>query len=536
MPPYLVGGEYIMSGNDNRDNAGYILDVTVSSGVRVYMLIDNRLQDTANGNPPTFDATHMQWILDEGWTPVMTGLNRTANAALPDEVGIDEGADGTINNWYSLYSKLFPAGTLRLKQADNAGQNMYGVVVVAAEIPATPNVVAVSGDGKVTLNWSASGGAAGYVVKRGLTPGGPYEILTTNTTTIYVDTAVVNGTTYYYVISAFNGLGESSDSTEVIGTPKAAPNGLITTGGSNQITVQWNAFPDAVSYTVGRSDVSGGPYAQVASGITGLTYTDTGLNSGRFYYYVVTAQLAGGESGQSAEASGVTIPGAPTLTASLFAATSFKLSWTIADPVISGFAIEESLDGSIFQEIAQVPAATRVYYVGGVFPSESRTYRVRALNASGASPYSNLASATTPAGGVYVNFANAINGTPANDLAPTPVGYLQDVGEIYALHPNGFSYGWNRDVTADSRWRKNALSPDLRYDTFNHFQKLLPSAIWEMEIPNGYYSVRIVSGDPTATDSLFQHNIEGIVTAARFPTTGNFWHEFTNNIMWGTVA
>ncbi|HKX62202.1 MAG TPA: immunoglobulin domain-containing protein [Verrucomicrobiae bacterium] len=529
MPPYLAGGEYIMSGNDNRDNAGYILDVTVSGGVRVYMLIDNRLQDTSAATPPTFDATHMQWILDEAWEPVMTGLNRTANATVPDEVAVDEGADGTINQWYSLYSKLYPAGTFRLKQADNAGQNMYGVVVVPAEIPATPaNVRAVSGDGRVTLDWSASGGT--YIVKRSLTPGGPYDILATNLTTIYVDTAVVNGTTYYYVVSAFNGLGESSNSTEVIGTPKAAPTGVTAVGGLNQVTVQWDAFPGAVSYVVGRSDVSGGPYSPVGSGIAGLSFTDPGLNSGRFYYYVVTAQLAAGQSGQSSEAAGLTIPGAPALSISLFAATSFKLTWTTTDPVITTFAVDESLDGSTFQEIAQVPAATRFYVAGGVFPSETRTYRVRALNASGASPNSNLAAFTAPALGYNVNFANALTGTPPNDPAPTPAGYLQDIGEIYGLRPNGSSYGWERDIGVDSRWRKDARSPDLRYDTFNHFQKAAP-AIWEFEIPNGYYSVHIVSGDPTATDSVFQHDIEGIVTAAKVPTGTSLWHEFTNNII-----
>jgi hypothetical protein len=131
IPAYLLGQEYIMSGNDNRDNAGYTLDVTVSAPVRVYMLIDNRLGDpnSSNADPPSFGPTKMQWILDEGWAPVRNGLNRTANATVPDEVGIDEGADGGINQWYSVYSKDFSAGTFRLKQADNAGQNMYGVVV-----------------------------------------------------------------------------------------------------------------------------------------------------------------------------------------------------------------------------------------------------------------------------------------------------------------------------------------------------------------------------------------------------------------------
>lgn len=129
IPKDLIGGEYIMSGNDNRDNASYRLDVTVAQPARVYMLIDNRLSDGDNATPPTFDATHMQWILDGGWAAAFNGLNRFADLSLPGEVGIDEGADGTINQWYSVYYKDFGAGTLTLWQADNAGRNMYGVVV-----------------------------------------------------------------------------------------------------------------------------------------------------------------------------------------------------------------------------------------------------------------------------------------------------------------------------------------------------------------------------------------------------------------------
>jgi PEP-CTERM motif len=137
IPSYLIGGEYIMSGNDNRDNASYKLDVTVSSPSTVYMLIDNRLGDTSGANPPTFDATHMQWILDQGWISTSNGLNRTGDTLVPDEVPIDEGADNTINQWYSVYRKDVPAGTFSLLQADNAGQNMYGAVVVPIPEPST---------------------------------------------------------------------------------------------------------------------------------------------------------------------------------------------------------------------------------------------------------------------------------------------------------------------------------------------------------------------------------------------------------------
>jgi hypothetical protein len=142
IPAYLVGGDYIMSGNDNRDNnppypnpgPAYQLDVTVNSPVTAYMIIDNRMSVETGAadeaDPPRFDATHMQWILDQGWLPTANGLNRTANPLVPDEVPIDEGANNSIERWSSVYQKQFPAGTFSLFQPDNAGNNMYGVVVV----------------------------------------------------------------------------------------------------------------------------------------------------------------------------------------------------------------------------------------------------------------------------------------------------------------------------------------------------------------------------------------------------------------------
>ena len=133
IPQYLVGGEYIMPGNDNRDNPDYMLDITINDTCYVYVLVDNRLQDGSNANPPTF-GPNMQWLLDGGWEPMITGANRAANPTWPDEVGIDEGAGGTgagvsIENYFSVYVKTVPAGSFQLYQADNSDRNMYGVVV-----------------------------------------------------------------------------------------------------------------------------------------------------------------------------------------------------------------------------------------------------------------------------------------------------------------------------------------------------------------------------------------------------------------------
>jgi len=64
-------------------------------------------------------------------------------------------------------------------------------------------------------------GAAGYNVKRATVSAGPYTNAVISTTTNAVDTGLVNGTTYYYVVTAFNGIGESASSTEVSLAPTA---------------------------------------------------------------------------------------------------------------------------------------------------------------------------------------------------------------------------------------------------------------------------------------------------------------------------
>jgi len=154
IPAYLVGNEYIMSGNDNRDNFSYVLDVTVANPSTVFMLIDNRLGEGNNADPPTFDETHMQWILDENWEPTANGLNRFGDPTVPDEVPYDEGADNDIDQWYSVYKRDVPAGMFTLLQADNAGRNMYGVVIrPVGPVLNTWNVDA-NGNWSTATNWS----------------------------------------------------------------------------------------------------------------------------------------------------------------------------------------------------------------------------------------------------------------------------------------------------------------------------------------------------------------------------------------------
>lgn len=85
-----------------------------------------------------------------------------------------------------------------------------------------PNLVATAGNSTVALTWNASSRATSYRVKRSTTNGGPYSQIAAPTTTSYTDSAVINGTTYYYVVSAANTVGESSNSTQVMAVPTTA--------------------------------------------------------------------------------------------------------------------------------------------------------------------------------------------------------------------------------------------------------------------------------------------------------------------------
>jgi Concanavalin A-like lectin/glucanases superfamily/Domain of unknown function (DUF2341)/Fibronectin type III domain len=99
--------------------------------------------------------------------------------------------------------------------------------------------------------------------------------------------------------SSFYTVGPVSSSA---GAPPA-PNGLTATAGNAQVSLSWNASTGATSYNVNRSTVSGSSYATVASGLTATSYTDTGLNNGTTYYYVIEAINSAGASPNSNQAS-----------------------------------------------------------------------------------------------------------------------------------------------------------------------------------------------------------------------------------------
>jgi fibronectin type 3 domain-containing protein len=189
----------------------------------------------------------------------------------------------------------------------------YGDVVGFVSIPpnAPTGLTATPGANLVSLSWTAATGSPNsYNVKRSTTSGSGYTTVgTTTAPTVTYNDSVLGGQPYYYVVTAVNGGGESSPSSQVSASPTlaapAVPAGLAATPGNAQVVLSWSASSFATSYNVKRAAASAGPYTPIGTTTaTTVTYTDsTGLNNGTTYYYAVSATGPGGTSSDTSPVS-----------------------------------------------------------------------------------------------------------------------------------------------------------------------------------------------------------------------------------------
>jgi N-acetylneuraminic acid mutarotase len=119
-----------------------------------------------------------------------------------------------------------------------------------------------------------------------------------------------------------------------------------------------------------------------------------------------------------------------------------------------------------------------------------------------------------------------INFQPSTSVVPEY--YKADTGAVYGTRGNGLTYGWSSNNTANARDRNNLIG-DGRYDSFNHMQKD-GTRSWEMAVPNGTYTVRVVAGEASYYDSVFRINVEGKLTVSGTPTSASRFVEGTSTV------
>jgi hypothetical protein len=216
----LVNGKYVTA-----DNGG--TNALIAKSVSVGVAEQFQIVDAGGGNIGLLAMVNSKYVTAEnaGTSPLIA--NRTGVGSWETFTEFDAGngniALRAMANGKYVSSDNAGANPLIAKSSSIGQWESFTPGFVSGVPPVTPGgLTAVAGDSQVALSWVASLGATGYNVKRSLTSGGTYFTIATNiSVTTYTDTTVVYGTTYYYVVSALNPAGESTNSPYVSAIPGA---------------------------------------------------------------------------------------------------------------------------------------------------------------------------------------------------------------------------------------------------------------------------------------------------------------------------
>jgi fibronectin type 3 domain-containing protein len=251
---------------------------------------------------------NIYWSTTSGVT-TSTGTKITAATSPYTQTGL---ADST--SYYYILTAVNSAGESAASAQASATTN---AAPPTPTVPAAPTgVTATGGTRQVTVAWSGVAGATSYNIYWSTTSG----VTTVSGTKISgaaspaVHGSLTDGATYYYIVTAVNGTGESAPSAQfsaatLAATPTvpSAPSGVAATGGAGQVTVSWTAVSAATSYNVYWSATTGVTTA-TGTKITAATspYIHTGRADSTAYFYIVTAVNGAGESAASAQATATT--------------------------------------------------------------------------------------------------------------------------------------------------------------------------------------------------------------------------------------
>lgn len=148
VPSILQGGQFVKLGNSDKTTNPFSVTFTAATDATFFLFLDNRIgpnEGTDNGGAPSeLGNGVMDWVLTSDF--VDSGV----------DIGLDEGANGTVDQTYSVFFRQVKgpytdpitndpvAGeTFTFFEQNNGGfRNMYGIAAVAPQV--TPVAFAVN--------------------------------------------------------------------------------------------------------------------------------------------------------------------------------------------------------------------------------------------------------------------------------------------------------------------------------------------------------------------------------------------------------
>lgn len=345
---------------------------------------------------------------------------------------------------------LAPASqySYRVVTFNNGGDSTPPLSGSAATLPLPPAppsdlVVAVpaapSGRTTLDLSWrDNSDNESGYTVQRSADGGANWtplpqipalNIAGAGGTVTASATQLTPNTTYRFRVKALNTGGASDWSATATATtlpnPPTAPTDLLVSsvaapGGQNMLALSWiDRSDNEESFAVEQALAGSGTWTSLPlvvtpnrsgrGGTVTLQVDDLAIHTA--YQFRVCAVNAGGASERTGAVSGTTLPQPPGQPGNLIVAvpppplgqTQLVMSWTDTSDSESGFAVQQSLNSSNnWTDLPAVPTPNTAGFgalvtltVGQLAPNIGYRFRIRSVNAGGASEWTAPAGAAT---------------------------------------------------------------------------------------------------------------------------------------------
>jgi large repetitive protein len=312
------------------------------------------------------------------------------------------------------------AYTFRLLAVNDGGGDSIpsATQTVTTKVPAPVVTLGTATSTTVPLSWPAVASATGYKVLRSTTPNDGFTQIGTVsiptpalTTYTYTDSTAVQGTLYYYEVTASNAGGDSLPSNvatlTTLMTAPAQPTAVASE--TTSIDLGWTAVAGATGYIVQQQGTTTTGTGSTA--VTTTTWTAVGgtqgaqadslnvasLTSGTAYTFRLIAVDAAGNSLPSPTVTTSTLLAAPVATAVAATATSTTVTW----PTVTGatsYVVQRSVDSGTWATVnspTAVTGTTQTYTDTGLTAGTEYFYRVQAVNAGGNSQFSPVVSTTT---------------------------------------------------------------------------------------------------------------------------------------------
>ncbi len=270
---------------------------------------------------------------------------------------------------------------------------------------APTSFTASSNNTTISLNWNAPPATASYNIYRNTSPIAEIHIankINANpiVATNYTDSPLLNGTKYYYLLTAISTGGlESFPTQQTLLTVPNAPTNFIPTINSTSVNFTWNASTGADRYYLYRSSAlpinTAG--AELAFTNNTNTYTDSTINTNTRYYYTLRAWNTAASSSSngfsiltSSSLSVLTLPGTPTNLTITAAGTTANLTWTAPSNGATDYAIYRSTSNIVLANAANkintVSVLGTSYTDTGLSNGLIYYYVITSNNATGESP------------------------------------------------------------------------------------------------------------------------------------------------------